>query len=263
MSATLFGQCKTWFAEHVATYRARAHGDSAYVDRKERHTYRVLGYAREIVPEAGGGPELVEAIEIAALLHDVGRFPQVVGHGTYDDGESLNHAELGARIVRDEGVLDSMELHWREVILSAIHSHNVAVLPDQLSPDARRVLEVVRDADKTDALRNNLKYLKPDQPYGKALKAGLTWDDETISPAVADLALKRQLIPFADIKLSNDYILFLCCWLYDLHYHASFKLFKNTGCFECLVARLPDNEVGASIKRQLLEDLDWLIARSR
>lgn len=263
MAQTQFERCEAWFRDHVARYRSEAGPDAIMVDRKERHTYRVLDNTREIARESGARPELIEAMDMAALLHDVARFPQVVGHATYDDGASFNHAEAGARLIEESDLLATVDPHLRTVILSAIHHHNVAVLPNVLHPDTRLVLEVLRDADKADALRNNLKYLKPDQPYGKALKAGLTWDDEAITPAVADLAMQRQLIPFDVITLSNDYILFLCCWMYDLHFHASFALFKKNKYFEGLVNKLPDTETGMELKRQLLEDLDWLIKRSR
>ena len=50
------------------------------------------------------------------------------------------------------------------MILDTVRFHNVAALPHGLSPDSQLVLEVIRNADKLDAIRNNLTYLEPRRP---------------------------------------------------------------------------------------------------
>lgn len=263
MSVNSLERYEAWFADHVEAYRKRAGAHQEMIDRKVRHTMRVLGHVREIRRECDCDAGLGHAMEIVAILHDVGRFPQLVDRGTYDDNHGYNHAEEGVRLLKETDLLDALGVATRELVLSAVNYHNCAILPGQLDIDTRLVLEVVRDADKLDAVRNNLKYLNPAAPHGKALKSGLSWDDTAVSPLVLDLAMKRQLIPFKTIKWSNDFILFLCCWLYDLHFHYSFMYLKQSGSFEALLARLPDNETFAPIMEQLRGDLEWIAARSQ
>ncbi len=263
MHDDFFTTCLDWLHHHAAAYREQAGDDAPLIDRKLRHTMRVLGHVRGIEPEAGAGAELVRCMEIAALLHDAGRFPQLIRQKTYDDRKGYNHATAGALIVEESGLLDPLTGNERAVILDAIRHHNVATLPHGLTPDTQLVLNVLRNADKLDAIRNNLKYLNPDAPHGKALKLGVIWDDEQVSPEVLRLARERRLIPFGEIKWSNDFILFLCCWLYDLHFHYSFKQLQDSGNFEILLGKLPNSEPLASLKTQLKEDLDWIAATSR
>ena len=262
MIADHIQQCLDWFNAHVDHYADLAGPDSFLVQRKQRHTMRVLDHVHEILKESSTKPELAAAIEIATILHDVGRFPQIVGRGTFDDNAGLNHAEAGAQLLLDSDLLDPLPLDIRGVILSVVKYHNRAILPDNLGQDALRALEILRDADKLDAIRNNIKYLNPDAPHGKVLKSGLTWHKENYSEDVFKLALGRQLIPFKAINWSNDYILFLCCWTYDLHFTYSFQHLKDSGHFEKLLALLPDSEPFLKVKEQLRSDLDWIIVKS-
>ncbi|MGL1863513.1 MAG: HD domain-containing protein [Pseudodesulfovibrio sp.] len=251
-----------WFDRFVADHKNKAKENAPFVERKQRHTMRVLNHVREIVKESGANQDFCEAMEIAALLHDVGRFPQILDTNTYDDMVGYDHGEAGARILSKTDLLDSLPMDIRGVILSTVKYHNRAALPDNLGPDALLVLEVVRDADKLDAIRNNLKYLTPDALHGKALKSGLTWHESEFSPVVYDLAKSRKLIPFGSINWSNDFILFLCCWIYDLHFNYAFTQLKESGNYEALLAKLPDNTLISDVKAQLWDDLNWIIVKS-
>lgn len=250
-----------WFLEYVEQYRQQAGDDVHLVDRKLRHTMRVVSHMKQIIREAGVSDRLASVMEIAALLHDTGRFPQMIEKGTYDDHDGLNHAELGAKILEDAPVLAGMHEDARTVILTAVRLHNLGVLPHNLDPAALRVLEALRDADKLDALRNNLKYMGKEAQHGKMLKSGLQWDDETVSDDVFELAMQRQLIPFQAIRWSNDYILFLCCWLYDLHFPYAYKQLMRSGNLDKLLEKLPDTAAMTQLKAQFRSDLDWIVAK--
>ncbi|WP_419786066.1 HD domain-containing protein [Pseudodesulfovibrio sp.] len=255
MNQDMLAKAEEWLNAHAAVFRAQAGEDAPLIDRKIRHTMRVLGHVRGIARELPDRPDLVALAELAAILHDAGRFPQLVRQKTYDDRAGYNHAAAGAEIVAASGVLDPLPENERALMLDAIRHHNAAVPPDDLSPDTKIVLEAVRNADKLDAIRNNLKYLNPEAPHGKALKLGVKWDPESVSKEVLQLVRDRQLIPFPAIKWSNDFVLFLCCWIYDLHYRYSFGELQRSGNYEALLAKLPDNDAFSPVKLQLRGDL--------
>jgi len=263
MPDEMFSQALNWLHAHADAYRAEAGDDAPLIDRKLRHTMRVLDHVRGIVRELPDRPDLARLAELAAVLHDAGRFPQLVRQKTYDDRAGYNHAAAGAEIVAASGLLDPLPEGERALVLAAIRHHNAAVPPHGLDPETLLVLEVVRNADKLDAIRNNLKYLNPDAPHGKALKLGVKWDAEGVSDQALQLARERRLIPFPAIKWSNDFVLFLCCWIYDLHYHYSFSELQRSGNYEALLAKLPDNDVMTPIKAQLRDDLAFIVAASR
>lgn len=248
--------CLDWLLAFAREHMDRTDGElRQLIRRKITHTMRVLAHVRHILDETDSGPELRRAAEIAAILHDTGRFPQLEHRATFDDRTGYNHAEEGARILAGTGLLDPLDGKWRGVVLTAVRLHNLGVLPDGMTPEERAVTEILRDADKLDAIRNNLSHMNAKTLHGKALKSGLTWHATEVSPEVVRLTLDRQLIPFTAIKWSNDFVLFLCNWLHDLHSPYPYRVLDRTGQFEELLARLPDSGPFPEIKAQLRADL--------
>ena len=78
---------------------------------------------------------------LLGLLHDIGRFEQVKRYNTFNDSQSVDHAELGADILFKEGLIDrfptvSLPEGWPKTAETAIRQHNKLALPDGL--DAER-----------------------------------------------------------------------------------------------------------------------------
>lgn len=248
--------CLKWFDAYSREYVAEASKDILLsVQGKISHTMRVLAHVRAILDETNFPEDIRLAAEAAAVLHDVGRFPQLVNKATFDDKAGYNHAEEGADAMGRTELMEQFSPAVQDLILTAIRYHNRGELPDDLDHDHQSVLEVLRDADKLDAIRCNVKYMSPDTPYGKALKSGMVWDDNAVSDAVLDMALKRILIPFESIKWSNDYVLFLTCWIYDLHFPYTYRKLYESGDFSILLEMLPDTDIFKTVKKQLLNDL--------
>ena len=221
---------------------------------------RVLAHVRAIHQGIGNiRDDLRPVAEVAAILHDVGRFPQLVQSSSFDDRTGYNHAEEGEKRLRTATVLEPFEPEFRELVLTAVRCHNLGVLPEDLSDDERLVLEILRDADKLDAVRNVVKYTTPESAYGKALKSGMTWHDTEVSDGIVKLVLDRQLIPFSAINWSNDFCLFMCCWIYDLHFPYAYRELNDSGNFEKLLAWLPDDAPFTRVKKHLRADLKRFI----
>jgi len=249
-------RCLDWFDAYTRDYVARAPKDILLtVQSKISHTMRVLAHVRGILKETTLRSDLAPVAEVAAILHDVGRFPQLVSSASFDDRTGYNHAEEGERILRKSEVLEPFDEPFRELVLTAVRLHNLGVLPDSLTDDERLILEILRDADKLDALRNTVKYMSPDTPYGKALKSGMVWHNTEVSDEVVELTLKRKLIPFSSIKWSNDFVLFLTGWIHDLHFPYAYRHLHESGTFEALLDALPDGPPFDRIKKQLRSDL--------
>jgi hypothetical protein len=249
-------RCLDWFDAYTRDYVNRASKDILLtVQSKISHTMRVLAHVRGILRETPVREDLAPVAEVAAILHDVGRFPQLINSASFDDRTGYNHAEEGERILRMADVLEPFDETFRELVLTAVRHHNLGLLPEDLTDDERLVLEILRDADKLDALRNTVKYMSPDTPYGKALKSGMIWHDSEVSDEVVKLTLQRKLIPFTAIKWSNDFVLFLTCWIHDLHFPYAYRHLHESGTFEALLDALPEEAPFDRIKKQLRSDL--------
>lgn len=260
--STEIQRCLDWFDTYTRDYIGRASKDILLtVQSKITHTMRVLAHVRAILRETDVRDDLAPTAEVAAILHDVGRFPQLVQSASFDDRTGYNHAEEGENILRNAYVMDSFPEAMRELILTAVRYHNLGVLPDTLTNDERLILIILRDADKLDAIRNVIKYTTPESAYGKALKTGMVWHDTKVSDEVVKLVLKRQLIPYTSIKWSNDFTLFLCSWIYDLHFPYAYRTLADSGDYDKLLDWLPDDKPFDQAKTQLRSDLKRFLRR--
>jgi HD superfamily phosphohydrolase YqeK len=261
---TRITRCLCWLVAF-----GRAHADRApdeirpLVRRKIAHTMRVLAHVRHILAEERPGKDPALAAEIAAILHDAGRFPQLADRRTFDDRAGYDHGEEGARILAGADVLDGLDRHWRETVIQAVRLHNRGVLPEVMDPDARTVTEMVRDADKLDAVRNSVNGLLRKELTGRAIKYGITVHPTEVSPDTVRRTRERKLVPYASMRWSNDFVLFLCAWIHDLHFPYAYNRLIDTGHFEQLLALLPDQGVFPELKEQLRADLFRLAGRER
>jgi len=252
-----------WLVDFGRSFEARASKElRVRVRRKIMHPMRVLAHVRHILDEERPRPELSLAAEIAAILHDTGRFAQLVDRRTADDGSEYDHGEEGARILAGADVLDGLDDHWRGVVIEAVRLHNRAGLPESMEPDTRTVTEMVRDADKLDAVRNSVNGLLHKELTGRAIKYGITVHPTEVSPDTVRRTRLRELIPYSSMRWSNDFVLFLCAWVHDLHFNYAYNRLINTGHFEQLLALLPDQGVFPELKAQLRADLRRLAGRS-
>ncbi|MEZ7198473.1 HD domain-containing protein [Pseudodesulfovibrio karagichevae] len=260
---TRITHCLRWLIDYARTFEDRAPEEiRPRVRRKIKHPMRVLAHVRHILAEERPEPELALAAEIAAILHDTGRFAQLVDRRTADDGGEYDHGEEGARILGESDVLDVLDGHWRAVVIEAVRLHNRAALPDGMDPDARTVTEMVRDADKLDAVRNSINGLLHKELTGRAIKYGITVHPTEVSPDTVRRTRERQLIPYTSMRWSNDFVLFLCAWVHDLHFAYAYNRLIDTGHFEQLLVLLPDQGVFPELKAQLRGDLHRLAGRS-
>ena len=251
-----------WLVDFGRSFEDRASEElRPRVRRKIMHPMRVLAHVRHILEEEQPGPDLALAAEMAAILHDTGRFAQFVDRRTADDGSAYDHGEEGARILAGADALDGLDEHWRAVVLEAVRLHNRAALPETMDPDARLVTEMVRDADKLDAVRNSVGGLLHKELTGRAIKYGVTVHPTEVSPDTVRRTRERKLIPYSSMRWSNDFVLFLCAWVHDLHFHYAYNKLIDTGHFEQLLSLLPDQGVFPELKAQLRGDLHRLAGR--
>ena len=70
---------------------------------KQEHSLRVSALCAQLARRKGWCETEIALARQIGLLHDIGRFRQVVQYGTFVDGASVSHAALGAKILFEEG----------------------------------------------------------------------------------------------------------------------------------------------------------------
>ena len=78
---------------------------------KAAHIYRVADVAKQIATELKLSQEQVELAELIGLLHDIGRFEQLRIYDTFKDRESVNHAEMGVKVLKEN---DFIKEFWND-----------------------------------------------------------------------------------------------------------------------------------------------------
>jgi hypothetical protein len=231
---------RRWFSRYVRSFAPRSEEERRNFLLKERHTREVLRNAERIAREEGLSREKARVAAAAALLHDVGRFPQLARYGTFRDASSVNHGLLGARVIEEEGLLAGLPEAERDVILAVVRYHNAFRVPDLGRPEAELCLRLIRDADKLDIWRVFSEW--HDTPPGErsaAANLGLSPKD-ACTDAVLD-AVKEGRIPSIDIcRTGKDYVLVQLSWVHDLTFRTSFRILLKRDVLGRLGRVLPD-----------------------
>jgi putative nucleotidyltransferase with HDIG domain len=187
--------------------------------------------------------------ETAGLLHDIGRFEQYNRFKTFADSVSVNHAELGVRILEKNKVLIRYPENDQNSILKAILYHNRGTLPSNENDDIIFLTKIIRDADKLDIWRVFIEHNKlPRDQQHSAVDLDLP-DTETFSEkALADL-MARKIVDYRHIVSKNDFALMRLGWVYDINFNHTYQEIARRDYLSSLKKSLPKEErINAAFK---------------
>jgi len=209
-----------------------------HIDLKVRHTYDVIGNIRIIAKDSGLSENDSQLAKTIALVHDIGRFQQFLTYGTFDDGLSVNHAELGIRVLEElkffqilDGKIDP------ELIKQSVLNHNIPRII--YSPNERVMLfsKLLRDADKVDIWRLMtirdvvFKILDQEQP-----------DLYPVPEGILSSFLNGVAVPSYLAESLNDYRLLRLSWIYDMNFPSTFRLLIRKNYASAILSRIPPSE---------------------
>ncbi len=213
---------------YVDTFRG-ADGELPPMMRlKREHTAHVVENARAIAAGEGFDAETARACDVAALLHDTGRYEQLKRYNTFRDSDSIDHAVFSHDIVKERGWLDGDP--QREAILTAVLVHNRRDVPDGLDPLTEAAVHTVRDADKLDIFR-----VLENQIATTDWRHDSTafWNLPTTarpSPAVLEAIRERRPVDYQNIRSLADFVLIQVGWMISgLRYSTSRRLCDERG----------------------------------
>jgi hypothetical protein len=247
-----FGRYVNWFREFTQQFLVGSEFDVANLQLKIDHTMRVLEFARQIVGTNGQNQRLAE---LAALLHDVGRFPQYARYRTFHDQMSVNHAYQGVLTLKEHRVLADLPGEARRLVLGAVALHNRRTLPRGLAREFHDLVKLVRDADKLDIFQVMLAHFKPGVTHNKVVNLELKLDPDNYTPGLLAQVRQGQMVNYQDMVWVNDFKLLLCSWIYDLNFRVSREIVRERGYLDELLGYLPHSPEMERLGRQLREDL--------
>ncbi len=215
--------------------------DTQPVFLKREHSLFVLENATAILQGLRAEGDIRDLTLLAALFHDVGRFPQYERFQTFKDSQSINHGLLGSRVLGNSGLLEGAGAQARRLIRGAVCLHNRMFLPKRIDAPLRFMARVLRDADKIDIIRVMLEHFG--LPEGNPVVVLHVRPHPTAyTTAVYDKVWQAARGDYRELRWVNDFKLMLCGWVHDLNFAPSRRLLVERGLFDRLLANLPDIE---------------------
>ncbi len=251
---------KQWFADYTRTFDSTNSDLQQNIDLKREHTKRVCAEALTL----GRALDLCAAdlhlVEIIALFHDVGRFEQYAQYQTFRDQDSINHAELGVKILQDNQVLKQMDDTVQDLIFRVIGYHNRQSLPEGEDERCLLFTKLLRDADKLDIWRVvNGYYHNTGGKRNPAIGLGLP-DTPEISPSVCEDLMAEHVVCIDHVHNLNDLKLLQAAWIYDLNYAPTLQTVKERDYLGQIRDALPKSEQVALIFAKIDTYLDSRIS---
>ena len=141
-------KAKDAFKEYVKNYDP----EDKQVKLKIEHIERVSQLAKNMAEELKLSEEDIALAELIGLLHDIGRFEQIRIYHTFIDKKSINHGELGAKVLFEEGLIRKFieTDEFDEIIRLSIINHNRDDIEEDLTERQLLHAKLIRDADRTD-----------------------------------------------------------------------------------------------------------------
>ncbi len=228
-------QVRQVFDQYVSAY----HVDDPKIRLKIDHTYRVAELCQRIATPAGADD--LDLAWLCGMLHDIGRFEQVKRYNTFVDAQSVDHAQFGADLLFQEGLIDRFSLSLPSedlrVLEQAIRCHSAYRLPEGLSDRERIYCSILRDADKVDIFRVNCD-TPPEQIYNVTTEALKT---SAVSEAVKECFYNRTAVLRSLKVTAIDYLVAHLCLTFELVYPVSREIAREQGYVDRLLAFSSDN----------------------
>lgn len=244
-----------WFARYAGSLRPAEPRQAELFRLKYDHSLAVLDQARAIVAAMDAPRNPAWLLCLAALVHDVGRFPQLARYGTYVDAKSVDHGWLGVRALREQGAPHGLTPAQRRLVWGAVQLHNKRRLPTGLRPSLAEAAELVRDADKLDIMALTKRFMEGRHAYAAPLFERLIDHPDRYTPEVCQQVLAGQPADVALVRYRTDYVMLIAGWVHDLNLPAAAARLRASGDLEALLAQLPDlpepRGLGQALRREL------------
>ncbi len=230
---------RKWFKDYVKGFL----GDDPYTNKnmalKEGHTYRVCGHCIAISRSLDLSMEKQYVAEAIGLFHDIGRFEQFEKYRTFNDKQSENHAELGARVLCRENILSQLNPTEQTIILKGVQFHSIKDLPENESEETCFFLKILRDADKLDILNVLSNYYNSEyNGSNPALDLDLP-DTPEISEAVIRDVMEKRCVNLKNVRTINDFKLLQTSWVFDVNFDYTLSYIKTHRYIEKIITALP------------------------
>jgi len=246
-----YNKIRTWYDCYVSEFSSEDQEIQINIELKKEHAYRVVEIVNELAVNISLDESDLLLIETAALLHDVGRFEQLVQTGTYTDSDDLNHIQLGLDVIEQHDVLKILDEGEKNLVIDCVKMHDLSVLPKSIDKRVLALAHLLRDADRIDVLRIVSDYythkkLQPNKHLDMELK-----DMPAIAKKICDAILAERVAKREDVETVNDLKLMQMSWIFEMKYKMSFKIVSEKGYIKAIFETLPKTDLVIDMYRNM------------
>lgn len=228
------------FAEYTSRYNA----DDPKIKLKIDHTYRVAELCEMIAKDLKLDEYETDVAWLTGMLHDVGRFEQIKRYGTFNDSQSVDHANFGADLLFVDGLIDTYvdgfyDDGYGRSVETAIRNHSAFRIEEGLDGHTAMFCNIIRDADKIDIFRVNID-TPPEDIYNVT-----TYElkNSTITPEVMAAFDEKHAVLRSYKKTAVDNLAGHIALTFELVYPVSTRIAKERGYLDKMMAFESDNEI--------------------
>ena len=251
---------KERFERYVATFKEQEASHQSNISLKRDHSLRVCDNILLIGKALGLEDGELRLAEVIGLLHDIGRFEQYAQYRTFMDSKSVNHAELGIRILKKTEILAEIETDLKEMIMRPILYHNRAALPEEETQTCLFFSKLIRDADKLDIWNVTTSYyLQSHGEKNPVIELGLE-NRADLTPAVINDLLHHRIVDIKNLNTLNDFKLLQVSWVFDLNFVPTVQETVKRGYLEKMRSVLPDSREIEEVFAMATEHMNKKIA---
>jgi len=237
-----YNKIKTWYDAYVSEFSSEDNEIQINIDLIKEHTSKVLENVNELAFSIDLDESDLLILQSAALLHDIGRFEQLVKNGTYADNDDSNHIQIGLNVIEEQEVLEHLEEVEKGLIVDCVKMHDLNELPKKIENNSMAIINLLRDADRIDVLRIVSDYythkkVYPNRHLDMELRDVPGIEKKIFKAIMAEKVSKRE-----DVVSLNDLKLFQMSWVFDLKHKRSFKVVSENSYIKAIFETLPKND---------------------
>lgn len=203
------------------------------MDEKIKHSYQVLGVGNYLLKHepyfANFSEQEKDCFRAAALLHDIGRFYEILKIG---QGVRVDHGVHGAEMLRqipdfcaDEVVLPVR--HHGHLIEALYEDEEYQALSDEMKDKVKHITFLVRDADKLANFYLLVLRFKEMSPMFFVESCFKNPHDKCFSEAARGDFFAHRTVLVKNITNFAEKALGYLSWIYDLNYTSSFVFMEK------------------------------------
>jgi len=240
-----------WFNNYCDSFKELTDNQQLNFRIKKEHSIRVAGMALSISQKLDWTEEEQQTAFLVGLLHDIGRFSQLVEFDTFNDDKSVDHAGNAVNILKEENIFEVLNVENKELVFTAILNHNKNKIQDGLIGQELLHAKLIRDADKVDILKIITDYYSN---RNGSVNHTLTWElpkGSVVSPAVAKEILAGKTVSKKNIASEIDMKIMQLSWVFDVNFRPTFEYLMKNRYLENVYNSLPKNDLVIEIYRKI------------